>query len=56
MGFMILGIFSGAIAWHIGLLRMESMQKKSGCYRHCEKCGRPYDYPLTFALRNKERE
>ena len=53
MGFIILGILLGAVSWHIGLLRMEAMQKKGGCYRHCEHCGRPYDYPLSFVLKKK---
>jgi hypothetical protein len=45
----IIGIFLGAISWHIGLLKMADMQKRQGCYRNCVNCGRPYDYPLTFA-------
>jgi len=49
----ILAIFLGAICGHIGLLLMEAIQKKSGCYRHCENCGRIYDYPLSFVLRKK---
>lgn len=49
----IIGIFLGVISWHIGLLRMEARQKKGGCYRHCERCGHLYDYPLTFVLKKK---
>ncbi len=51
-----LGIFIGAISWHIGLLIMVGMQKKGGCYRHCEYCGHLYDYPLTFAIKKGESE
>ena len=52
----VVGIFLGAVAWHIGLLIADAMRRRGGCYRHCEKCGEPYDYPLTFVLKRKGYE
>ena len=49
----LVGIFLGAVAWHIGLLIADAMRRRGGCYRHCEKCGEPYAYPLTFVLKRK---
>ena len=51
----LIGMLLGAVAWHLGLLRMEHIQKRGGCYRHCAYCGRPYNYPLTYGVRRRDK-
>ncbi len=54
IGFAILGgMILGAVSWHIGLLMMEEIQRKHGCFTHCEYCGKPVLQSLASVIRGK---